>query len=246
MHIHSKRRVLVTGGTGDLGLAMVREFVEAGDEVFAAGRAAPAAGSEILKSHGLEAAHFLRMTYEDEAAIAAAVEDADADVVVLNAGITQSFSLMDVPASEWRKVVETNLTGSFLVARAAAERMVAKGRGSLIFIGTWTQDHAWPNLGAYPVSKAGLKRVMFNLALELAPKGVRVNMVSPGIIEAGMAARQMEKEPYRRERAMQRVPSGRLGEAREIAHAVAFLASEKAAYIYGVDLLVDGGISLTA
>ena len=166
------------------------------------------------------------------------------DVLVAAGGVTHSDSVLEMPLDVWRRVLDINLTGTLLAVQAAAKRMKARKRGSIVIIGSWVQDFPLAGTAAYTVSKAALKMLMKNAALELAPFGIRVNIVAPGNFNAGMAQRQMEREPERRAAAESRVALGRFGETEEMADAVAFLASARASYITGTTLLVDGGNSL--
>lgn len=174
----------------------------------------------------------------------AAFRGLDPDVLIAAGGVTHSDSILEMPLEKWQRVIDINLTGTLLAVQAVARAMKPRQRGAIVIIGSWVQDFPLPNTAAYTVSKAALQMLMKNAALELAPFGIRVNTVAPGNFNAGMAQRQMEREPARRAAAESRVALGRLGDAKELADAVAFIASERASYITGATLLVDGGNSL--
>ena len=123
--------------------------------------------------------------------------------------------------------------------------MVERGRpGLVLFTGSWVGEIPWPEIAAYSVTKAGVRMLARSMARELSPNGIRVNVVAPGIVFAGMARRQYETDPSYARRASVVVPLGELGTAEQIAKATAFLCSPDAAYMTGSVLLVDGGASL--
>ena len=117
-------------------------------------------------------------------------------------------------------------------------------RGQVIFTGSWVGEIPWPEISAYSVSKAGVRMLARSMARELAGRGIRVNVVAPGIVMAGMAKRQYEMDPDYARRASVVIPLGEFGTAEQIAKAVGFLCSPDAEYMTGSVLLVDGGASL--
>jgi len=237
------KSVLVTGALGGFGRAFVRGFQSEGAIVTATGTRPPEAVREDLASFDTPPAyHQMRLDREDE--IQAVVEEVQPDILVSNAGLTQSSSLTGLSLADWQKIIDVNLTGGFLVAREAGRRMKERGRGAMIFISSWAQNIPGHHLGAYSPSKGGLRMLALGLARELAPHGVRVNLLLPGIIESGMAKAQMDCEPARRERAKNITPCGRLGTAEEMADAVLWLASPRSGFCFGSELLADGGASL--
>jgi NAD(P)-dependent dehydrogenase (short-subunit alcohol dehydrogenase family) len=181
----------------------------------------------------------------DEASVAAglaALPEAPA-LVVNNAGSVRFGPLLDLAAADWRATLDVNLTGTFLVARAAAARMVAEGAaGSIVNISSINGLAAAPGAGAYTASKAGVVMLTEHMALEWGAHGIRVNAVAPGLIDAGMSDAIYADPEVRRLRSG-RVPLGRLGTAQDVAETVLFLGSEKSAYVTGQTLAVDGGIT---
>jgi NAD(P)-dependent dehydrogenase (short-subunit alcohol dehydrogenase family) len=180
----------------------------------------------------------------DEAAVEAALDAfGTPDVVVNNAGIVRFGPLLGLGADDWRAVLDVNLTGTFLVARATARRWVAAGRpGSIVNVTSMNGVAAGPNAGAYGSSKAGIALLTSQMALEWGPHGIRVNAVAPGLIDAGMSE-PIYADPATRHARESKVPLGRLGTADDIARVVLFLASDDAAYITGQNVLVDGGVT---
>jgi len=163
--------------------------------------------------------------------------------LVANAGIVRFGPLTTVAVEDWRAVVDVNLTGTFITARAVARRMIAAGAGgSLVTVTSMNGVAPGPNAGAYGASKAGIALLTRQMALEWGPHQIRCNAVAPGLIDAGMSEPIYADGEIRRQRAG-RVPLGRLGTAQDIAGAVLFLLSDDAAYITGTELLVDGGVT---
>lgn len=163
------------------------------------------------------------------------------DVVVNNAGIVRFGPLLDQGAEAFRKVVDVNLVGCFITAKAAAKRMIKRGSGVIINITSINATHPGPGSGAYPATKAGVVSLTQHMSLEWGPAGLRVNAIAPGFIDAGMSA-PIYADPKVRNLRGGAVPQRRLGHADDIANAVLFLASDQASYINGHELVVDGGV----
>ena len=179
----------------------------------------------------------------DEAAVEIALDAFGAvpDLWVNNAGIVRFGPLVDQALADWRAVVDVNLTGTFVGARAAARRMMAAGvAGSIVNITSMNGVAPGPNAGAYGATKAAVALLTQQMALEWGPSGIRVNAVAPGLIDAGMSE-PIYSDPEFRKRRGSKVPLGRLGTAGDVAAVVLFLASPGAAYVTGQNLLVDGG-----
>jgi len=138
-------------------------------------------------------------------------------------------------------VLEVNLVGAYIMAKAAARGMLERGSGIIINITSINAIAPGPNAGAYPAAKAGLARLTEQMALEWGPRGIRVNAVAPGFIDGGIST-PFYRDPAVRALRTQAVPIRRLGICEDIAEAVAFLASERASYISGHQLVVDGGV----
>jgi NAD(P)-dependent dehydrogenase (short-subunit alcohol dehydrogenase family) len=163
------------------------------------------------------------------------------DVLVNNAGIVRFGPLLEQSAEAFRQVIDVNLVGCFITAKAVAKRMVKRGSGNIVNISSINATHPGPGAGAYPASKAAVVSLTQHMALEWGPVGLRVNAVAPGFIDAGMSA-PIYADPKVRKLRGGAVPQRRLGLADDIANAVLFLASEQAAYINGHELVVDGGV----
>ncbi|QMW65826.1 SDR family oxidoreductase [Mumia sp. ZJ1417] len=162
-------------------------------------------------------------------------------LVVNNAGMVRFGPLLDLALEDWNAALQLNLTGTFLVGRAAARRMSDIG-GSIINLASINGVAAAPNAGSYTASKGAVIRLTEQMAMEWASRGIRVNTVAPGLIDAGMSE-PIYADPDARRQRTSHVPTGRLGTAEDVADTVMFLASEKASYITGQNLVVDGGLT---
>jgi hypothetical protein len=183
---------------------------------------------------------------EEAAQIVGALADelGGVDVLVNNAGTGQSSPVLDVEIDDWRRVIDTDLTGAFFVAQEAARRMIAAGRGGRIVNVTSVHEQVpLRRAVAYCAAKHGLGGVTKVMALELAEHGITVNSVAPGEIATAMSGNE-GVDPHTLTRPL--IPARRPGDPREIAEAIAYLTSPEASYTTGASLVVDGGLTLMA
>lgn len=166
-------------------------------------------------------------------------------LVVNNAGQVRFGPLLSLSVEHWNTVLSVNLTGTFIVARAAARRMVDAGRGAIVNVASINGVAVAPHAGAYTAGKAAVVKLTEQMALEWSDHGIRVNAVSPGLIDAGMSE-PIYSDPETRRQRTAHVPMRRLGSAEDVADAVMFLASPQASYITGQNIVVDGGITKAA
>jgi 2-deoxy-D-gluconate 3-dehydrogenase len=233
---------LVTGGNGGLGQAIARGLRAVGAEVTVTGRDA-VKNLEAVEDHG--AHNVLEVDVRDEEsvseAIAAVVErHGRFDVLVNNAGVGGSYSVLDMTLEEWRLLVDTSLTGSFLCSKHAARAMIEAGNGgAIINLGSMYSVFGPPRAAGYASAKAGILGLSRALAVELAPHGIRSNAILPGWIETAMTARPLGGEiGYEVHR---RTPAGRFGRPSDLVGAAIYLASDASSFVTGVELPVDGG-----
>ncbi len=180
----------------------------------------------------------------DPADIEAVIDDFGVpDVVVNNAGIVRFGPLAELDVADFREVLDVNLVGTFIVARAVARRLIAQQRpGCIVNVTSMNGVAAGPNAGAYGASKAGAALLTMQMALEWGSSGIRVNAVAPGLIDAGMSEPIYADSETRAARES-KVPLGRLGVASDISDVVLFLASDRSSYIHGQNIVVDGGVT---
>jgi NAD(P)-dependent dehydrogenase (short-subunit alcohol dehydrogenase family) len=165
--------------------------------------------------------------------------------MVVTAATVTAQPFLEIEHEAWVRQIDINLNGSFVASQAAAKRMAAeKVKGQIIFISSWVASRPWPEITAYTASKAGVDQLMRQVALELAPLGIRANAIAPGIVKAGLAKGQLENEPAYAARVATAIPLGELQEASDIAQAVVFMASPGAATMTGSVLIIDGGCTL--
>jgi 2-deoxy-D-gluconate 3-dehydrogenase len=215
-----ERVALVTGGSRGIGLAVTERLRRDGWRVETAER-----------SSGVDLG--------DPEAARGAVERLDRiDALVANAGTTTRYPALELPLAEWRRVLDLNLTSVFVLAQAAAKRMVEAGGGSIVMIASMLSVIGGVNTVAYAASKGGVAQLARSLSNELAPHGVRVNSVAPGYVETEMTS---TLEDWKREEVNARIPLGRWAQPDDIAGAVAWLLSDDARYVTGALIPVDGG-----
>lgn len=241
------RTALVTGSSQGLGLALARGLAQAGAAIVLNGRTETklAAAAEALRAEGVRVAS-AAFDVTDGAAAERGVakieaEFAPIDILVNNAGIHQRAPLAEMTEAQWRAVIDTNLTSAFLVARAVAPRMIARGAGKIINIVSITSELARPTIGNYVAAKGGLKMLTRAMAVEWAKHGLQANAIAPGYfltdLNAGLAANTDFNAWVCR-----RTPAGRWGKPEELAGAAIFLASRASDFVNGHMLVVDGGM----
>jgi 3alpha(or 20beta)-hydroxysteroid dehydrogenase len=243
---------LITGGARGIGAATARRFVTEGARVAIAdrrvdeGKALAGSLSAEFPNPAGEAALFVELDVADEAAWRDVVETVrnrlgPIDVLVNNAGVIRVAPIEETDLALFRKVVDTNLAGTFLGIRSVLETMAEKGGGSIINFSSPQGIEGRENMSAYTASKFGIRGLTKTAAIELGPKGIRVNAVVPGPTRTKMTERKgWTDADYNA--AYGRYPLGRMGEATEIAEVVVFLASDESSFCTGGDFVVDGGI----
>jgi NAD(P)-dependent dehydrogenase (short-subunit alcohol dehydrogenase family) len=239
--------IAVTGAAGDLGHAMSLELTRRGAHVTMIDRVGEEEAAKQIAAVGrVGDCTYVQADVTDRPAVEGALREVDPiDVAIGNAGIVESAPFLEVTGEQWQAHMDINLTGCFNVGQAAARLMVERDRpGLVLFTGSWVGEIPWPEIGPYCVSKAGVRMLARSMARELAARRIRVNVVAPGIVHAGMARRQYETDPAYARRASVVIPLGAMGTAEQVAQATAFLCSSEATYMTGSVLLVDGGASL--
>jgi 3-oxoacyl-[acyl-carrier protein] reductase len=241
------RVVLVTGTAQGVGEAIAQTFLERGHRVVMVDRDAEAnARTAARLDPANEHTHALTLDLRDGAAIPLAFAQATErwgriDVLVNNAAYTTSTPLWEVAIDEWDDVLDTNLRAVFLLSRLAGAQMATRGWGRIVNIASLAGQAARPSGVPYAASKAGVIALTRSFAHELASDGVTVNAVAPGPIETPMVR---TVAPAVLERLVAGIPVGRIGDPREVAALVAFLASEEAGFVTGATYDVNGGVAM--
>lgn len=239
----SGKRVLVSGGARGIGRATAERFLEEDCRVAVLDRdpqTLPVVRDELP---GLDAVLEADVSREDQ--VAAAYDQLDAlwgglDVLINNAGISQRAGVAEITPAAWREVLDTNLTGCFLMASAAARRMVAAGSGTILNMASMNAHIGCPHYAHYNASKAGVVALTKTMALELAP-AVRVVAVSPGAVRTPM--QEAEYSPAMFAALDEKIPARRHAAPSEIAALFAFLASDESPFLTGSTVVIDGGES---
>lgn len=237
------RSVLVTGANRGIGLAIAAAFAEKGDKVAVTYRTGE---PPELKATGDGSVLPVRCditSTEDVERAFAEIEAAHGpvEILVANAGITRDTLVLRMSEQDFTDVLDTNLTGSFRVAKRASKGMLRLKRGRLIFISSVVGLSGSPGQVNYAASKAGLVGMARSLAHELGSRSITANVVAPGFVQTAMTAELSED---RKKQILDAVPLGRYAQPEEIAGVVTFLASPEAAYITGAVVPVDGGLGM--
>ncbi|MGH8891366.1 MAG: SDR family NAD(P)-dependent oxidoreductase [Acidothermaceae bacterium] len=242
-----ERVAIVTGGSGSIGGAIVRDLARDGVAV-------------VIGYHGNEAGALAtadRIVADGGTAVAVAVDVTQRssvqllvdtcmsrygrlDILVNNAGVMLRSDFLDTSESDWDMTLCTNLKGYFLCGQAAARLMVRQRSGVIVNVSSTNDTIATRGCTAYAVAKGGVRLLTRQMALELAPDGVRVNSVAPGIVESNFN-REMLQDPQFVAESLALIPAARFATADDVAAAVVFLASDRATFINGATLRVDGG-----
>ena len=211
---------VITGGGTGIGFGTAQAFVAAGARAVTDTATAPQLIERIVKKAGRPS------------------------ILVNNAGIHLKKAAVETTEAEFNSVMNTHVTAAFALSRAAAQVMIERGGGNLIFMASMASLMGIPKVVAYSAAKSAYLGLVRSLAVELAPHGIRVNAIAPGWIETPMLHKAMESDPRRKARVLERTPMGRLGHPEDIGWAAAYLCSPAAGFVNGVVLPVDGGAAI--
>ena len=234
---------IVTGAASGIGAATARALAARGDHVVCADIMKEAAETT---AHGLAGAIAVHVDVSDAGSCAEMVSEAvkhfgQVDGIATCAGIELHGSGEDFEEADFDRIIDVNLKGTWLCARAVARNLIAAGRhGTVVMIGSINSMVGNPGAAAYCASKGGVLMLGKTLALDWAPRGIRVNIVGPGVVDTPMSARSLAI-PERRARMMDRTPLRRPASPDEIASVIAFLMSDASSYMTGAYVPVDGG-----
>jgi gluconate 5-dehydrogenase len=239
---------LITGGGTGLGFAMARRMAEAGAMVIITGRREDAL-AEAVREIGANAKYLTHDVTDlasapDLAKRAKDLASAEISILVNNAGNHIKKPALETTEAEFLNVINTHVMGSFALTRAFAPAMIAGGSGSILFTASMASIFGIPQVVAYTAAKSAYTGMVKALAVELSPKGVRVNAIAPGWIESAISKKALANDPARLNKILSRTPMAKMGEPDDIAYAAVYLSSPAAKFVTGTTLVVDGGISI--
>jgi 2-deoxy-D-gluconate 3-dehydrogenase len=242
---------VVTGGNGGIGYGMAEGMARAGADIVIAGRnvaKSEAAAAKLAAATGRRV-EVVAVDVADEASVAAMVTQTKArlgrlDILVANAGINVRKPPQELKLAEWESVIDTNLTGPFLCAKAAYPEMVAAGGGKIIVIGSMSSIFGLPFAPAYSATKGGIVQLARALATAWAKDNIQVNAILPGWIDTDLTRSARQQVAGLHERVVARTPSGRWGDPADFAGIAVFLAGPGSDFVTGAAIPVDGGYSI--
>lgn len=247
------KTALITGGTGDLGFAAAEKLAKMGRNIVLLDILESEEGEKKLQRLPLKTgcrSQYLCADVSQREAVEDAIQKiyenfSSLDVCMCNAGIVEDGLFVDFSVEQWQRHMDINLNGYFHVSQAVARRWIkATHPGKFIFTGSWVQDVPFKNIAPYCVSKAGVWMLARCMALELAWHGITVNVLAPGVVDAGLSKQEMERFPETRQQWERNIPLNRLQTPRDVAHIVGFLASPESDYLTGTSILCDGGCTV--
>lgn len=242
-----KKVAIVTGGGSGLGLAIAQKFTQHDIQTIIVGRDEKklVAAKEQLGGN----CFFKSCDLSNLASIPGLVQNiivefGQVDILVNNAGINMKKEFTEVTDEEFQRIITTNVSSVFAMSREVVKQMLLQKSGSIINISSMAAQYGLPKVIAYSASKTAIDGMTRAMAVELSPKGVRVNAIAPGFIYSAMTDAALNSDPERKAKVFSRTPMGIMGEASDIGEAALFLAGDTAKYITGVVLPVDGGNSI--
>lgn len=238
------KRALITGGASGIGLAAAQVFAGLGARVVIADIDAAAAEAALAPTGAIAAVSGDITSADDCATMTEQAEAAlgGLDILVNAAGIAQPHvPSEDLDPATWRRVIDVDLTGAFLIGQAAARRMLPHGAGAIVLVSSICAQGSFPGRAGYGAAKAGVDHLTASMACEWGPRGLRTNTIAPGYTRTPMVADLIEKKAFDPAVIEARTPLARFAEPEEMALAMAFLASDWASYVNGAVLPVDGG-----
>ncbi len=238
---------IVTGGGSGLGFAIAQKFTENGIQTIIAGRDKQKLDAAKEKLGPLCEA--MACDVSDLPSIPAFVNDVikkygQVDILVNNAGVNQKKEFTEVTDEEFQRIITTNVSAVFTLSREVVKDMLKRNSGCIINISSMAAQYGLPKVIAYSASKTAIDGMTRAMAVELSPKGIRVNAIAPGFIYSEMTAKALDSDPERKAKVFGRTPMGIMGQPEDIGNAALYLASDAAKFVTGVVLPVDGGNSI--
>jgi len=239
---------IVTGGASGIGFAIAEKFCQHDIFTIVVGRDSNKlkAAQDMLGKKGKT----IQFDLTDLKGIPSLVNDIKKefgriDVLVNNAGINMKKEFTEVSDEDFQKIILTNVTAVFALSREVVKCMLEKQiKGSIINISSMASQYGIPKVIAYTASKSAIEGMTKAMAVELSPRGIRVNCIAPGFIATDMSAKALNDDSERKQKVMSRTPMGYIGDPEDIASAALYLANDEAKYVTGIVLPVDGGNSI--
>ncbi len=244
------KNIVVTGGSRGIGRAIVQEFAAQGANVWFTYHSKQQAADELLEElkfrHTDQVFTAVQCDVSDPAQVDRFFDEyldelASLDVLINNAGITSDGLMASMSLDQWSRVINTNLTGVFNMTRKVMMKLILQRSGAIVNISSVAGVYGNSGQVNYSAAKSGLVGLTKSLSKEMAGRNIRVNALAPGFIDTDMTSEMDERG---RKDILSKIGMKRMGQAVDVAHAVAFLASDKASYITGQTLVVDGGLVL--
>ena len=248
MEINEQNKIaIVTGGASGIGFAIAEKFVKNNITTIVIGRS-----EEKLKSAKSKLGPLCETISFDLDNLRAIPDFIKSlldkypriDILVNNAGINLKKEFTEVTDEDFEKIIHTNVQSIFAISREVVKSMIENKSGSIVNISSMASQYGLPKVIAYSASKGAIEAMTRAMAVELSPKGIRVNCIAPGFIATEMSAKALNNDPERKNKVLSRTPMGNLGAPSTIGDAALFLATSESAYITGVVLPVDGGNSI--
>src|SRR5450432_2256965 len=241
--IKQNKIAIVTGGGSGIGFAITEKFVTNGIQTIIIGRNQQKLNKAQDKLGKLCIPVCFDLT--NLKAIPAMVKQVmesygSIDILVNNAGINLKKDFTKVSDEEFNQIIQTNVSSVFAVSREVVKFMIKKGKGNIINISSMASQYGLPKVIAYTASKSAIEGMTRAMAVELSPKGIRVNCIAPGFIVTDMSAKALDNDQERKEKVMSRTPMGCMGDPADIANAALYLANDEAKYVTGIVMPVDG------
>ncbi|MCH7402020.1 SDR family NAD(P)-dependent oxidoreductase [Belliella kenyensis] len=247
MNQEFQKVAIVTGGGSGLGLATSIKLVSEGIKTIIVGRNQQKLDDAKAQLGPLAETIAFDLSKLNE--IPALIDEIKSrfgriDILVNNAGINMKKEFGEVSDADFFEVINTNVLSVFSISREVSKVMMAQGSGAIVMISSMAAKYGIPKVIAYTAAKSAIEGMTKAMAVELSPKGIRVNCVAPGFIVTEMSSKALNNDPERKNKVLGRTPMGYLGETSDIAEAVYYFASDASKYVTGTSLAVDGGNSI--
>jgi NAD(P)-dependent dehydrogenase (short-subunit alcohol dehydrogenase family) len=243
----NQKVAIVTGGGSGLGMAIAKKFCDNHITTIIVGRNADKLerARKVLGANCFDMVCDVTHLKDVPSFIEKVVANfGTIDILVNNAGINQKKDFTEVTDEEFQHIISTNLNAVFTMSREVVKQMLKQGSGAIINISSMAAQYGLPKVIAYSASKTAIDGMTRAMAVELSPKGIRVNAIAPGFIYSEMTAKALDSDPERKAKVFARTPMGIMGQPEDIGEAAYFLATGASKYITGVVLPVDGGNSI--